>query len=163
MLVLVAALILVGVGAVAYTLGVNSGGNNTAAGMPGGAHPVQSPLPSGAAGFPRFGANGQAPVIGTVASKTATTIVVTTTAGKPLTVDVSTTTKYSVRGVASATLSNIAVGDRIAVLGTLNADGSLNATQVVSGVGGFAPGLNPGFGRGRGRYQPSPAPSGPSV
>ena len=53
MLVLVAALILVGVGAVAYTLGVNSGGNNTAAGMPGGAHPVQSPLPSGAAGFPR--------------------------------------------------------------------------------------------------------------
>ena len=102
-------------------------------------------------------------VQGTVASKTPTTIVVTVGAGKTVTVDVSSTTKYSVRGVASATLANVAVGDRIAAQGTLNADGSLNAAVVQAatndqpgfGGGGFGGGGRgfgggPGFGRGHG-------------
>jgi hypothetical protein len=108
-------------------------------------------------------------VQGTVASKTATTIVVTTTAGKTVTVDVSSATKYSVRGVSAPTLANVAVGDRIAAQGTLNADGSLAATMVQSGpkdqpgFGGFGGGMAPG-GPGRGGFggrmgHPSPAPS----
>jgi hypothetical protein len=113
-------------------------------------------------------------VQGTVASKTATTIVVTTTAGKTVTVDVSSATKYSVRGISAPTLANVAVGDRIMAQGTLNADGSLTATMVQAGAndqpgfGGFGGNGGPGgggrgfggrggFGGGYGR--PSPAPS----
>ena len=98
-------------------------------------------------------------VQGTVASKTATTIVVTTAAGKTVTVDVSSATKYSVRAITSPTLAEVAVGDRIAAQGTLNADGSLNATMVQAapndqpgfGGGGFGGGFGGrGFGRGHG-------------
>jgi hypothetical protein len=110
-------------------------------------------------------------VTGTVASKTPTTIVVTTTAGKSVTVNVSAATKYSVRGVASPTLANVAVGYRISAQGTLNADGSLTATAVQS-----APNDQPGFGSGggfgRGGFggrhgqtvpRPSPSASTPGV
>jgi hypothetical protein len=82
-------------------------------------------------------------VQGTVASKTSATIVVTTKAGKTVTIDVSAATKYSVRGVSAPTLANVAVGDRITAAGTLNADGSLNATTVQA-----APNDQPGFGGG---------------
>ncbi|MFI5259370.1 MAG: DUF5666 domain-containing protein [Candidatus Limnocylindrales bacterium] len=104
-------------------------------------------------------------LLGTVASKTATTIVLTTTGGKTVTVNVSSATKYSVRGVASPTLADVAVGDRIAASGMLNADGSLTATLVQAapndqpGFGGFG---GPGFG-GRGfggRGFPGAVPSG---
>jgi hypothetical protein len=116
-----------------------------------------------------------ASVQGTVASKTATTIVVTTAAGKAATVDVSSATRYTVRGVSTPTLSDVAVGDRIAAQGTLNADGSLNATMVQASPndqpgfgGGFGGGFRGGFGRGHGfggpnlpaTPQPSAAPSG---
>lgn len=107
-------------------------------------------------------------VMGTVASKTPTTIVVTTTAGKTVTVDVSSSTKYTVRGVTAATLANVAVGDRISASGTLNADGSLNATSVQAspndqpGFGGGGGSLG-GFGRGHGfggqKVAPSAVPS----
>lgn len=109
-----------------------------------------------------------ATVQGTVASKTATTIVVKTSAGKTVTIDVSSSTKYSVRGVSSPTLANVAVGDRIAAQGTLNADGSLAATVVQAapndqpGFGGFGgPGGFGGHGRGFGGWggRPSPTPS----
>jgi hypothetical protein len=83
-------------------------------------------------------------VQGVVASKTATTITVTTTAGKSVTVNVSSATKYTVRGASSANLDSVAVGYRIAAQGTLNSDGSLNATVVQA-----APNVQPGFG-GRG-------------
>ena len=82
-------------------------------------------------------------VQGTVASKTSVTIVVTTKAGKTVTIDVSAATKYSVRGVSAPTLANVTVGDRITAAGTLNADGSLNATTVQA-----APNDQPGFGGG---------------
>ncbi len=114
-------------------------------------------------------------VQGTVASKTSTTIVVTTTAGKTVTVDVSSTTRYSVRGVSSATLADVAVGDRIAADGSLNSDGSLNATTVQAapndqpgfgGIGGRGSGGFPGRGFGGefgggfgGPTIPTPAPS----
>ena len=120
-------------------------------------------------------------VAGTVASKTATTIVVTTAAvgttpGKTVTVNVSATTRYSVRGVTSPTLANVAVGARIVASGTLNADGSLTATLVQAaandqpgfggggfGGGGFGGGMPgrggfPGFG-GRNGGVPIPLPS----
>ncbi|MGA2513922.1 MAG: DUF5666 domain-containing protein [Candidatus Limnocylindrales bacterium] len=111
-------------------------------------------------------------VSGTVAGKTASTIVVTTAAGKTVTVDVSSTTRYAVRGVSAATLADVAVGDRISASGTLNADGSLNATSVTAapngqpGFGGIGgPGVGPGgaYGRGRGfggqNGRPLPVPS----
>jgi len=80
-------------------------------------------------------------VQGTVAGETATTIVVATTAGKTVTVDVSSATRYTVRGVTAPTLADVAVGYRVSVGGTLNADGSLNATTVQA-----APNDQPGFG-----------------
>ena len=115
-----------------------------------------------------------ASVQGTVASKTATTIVVTTTAGKTVTVDVSSATKYSVRGVSSATLANVAVGDRIVATGTLNADGSLTATAVQAapndqpgfgGMPGFGGHGGGGFGGRHGQPVPVPSasPSAPSI
>ena len=82
-----------------------------------------------------------AAVRGTVASKTATTIVVTTAPGKTVTVNVSSTTKYVVRGVTAPTLNDVAVGSFVAAAGTLNADGSLSAATVQAGFGG-----RPGFG-----------------
>jgi hypothetical protein len=107
--------------------------------------------------------SGTAPVVGTVASKTDTTIVVTTSAGKTVTVDVTAATRYVVRRVAAASLANVAVGDRIAAQGFFNADGSLNATQIATGVG--QPGRGRGFGgSGDGGFGgPSAAPSGPST
>jgi hypothetical protein len=104
-------------------------------------------------------------VRGTVASKTATTIVVTTAPGKTVTVNVTSSTKYVVRGVTAPTLNDVAVGSFVAASGTLNADGSLNATTVQAGLGG-----RPGFGGvgsgipggpGRGRW-PSGGGSGAS-
>ena len=93
-------------------------------------------------------------VQGTVASKTATSIMVTTAAGKTVTIDVSSATKYSVRGVSSATLADVAVGNRISAQGSLNPDGSLSATVIQAtqndqpGFGGFGPGGFGGTGRG---------------
>lgn len=109
-----------------------------------------------------------ATVQGIVASKTASTIVVTTSAGKTVTVNVTASTKYSVRGQTNPTLANVAVGARIAAQGTLNSDGSLTATVVESapndqpgfgggfGGGGFGGG---GFGHGFRGGVPRPAPS----
>jgi hypothetical protein len=100
-------------------------------------------------------------VLGTVASKTATAIVVTTKAGKSVTVNVSSTTKYNLRGVASPTLADVAVGYRIQAQGILNADGSLTATAVSAGPND-QPGFGPGGGSGRGggrRGGPFPSPS----
>jgi hypothetical protein len=163
MLAPAAVLILVGVAAVAFSVGANSGGTTPAAPHNAAAQATRAPLASGAPGNPRFGFGASAPVVGTVASKTASTIVVTTTAGKTATVDVSSTTGYQVRGVASATLGDVAVGSRIAAQGTFNADGSLNATEVVVGPGGYGPGFG-GSGRGgRGFGRPSPVPSGQSL
>jgi hypothetical protein len=157
------------VASVAFTVGANSGGTtpaaaNHAGGNPAGAQSSGAPLRSGVPGNPRLGFLAGAPVVGTVASKTGTTIVVTTTAGQAVTVDVSPSTKFTIRGATNPTIDNIAVGNRIAAQGTFNADGSFNATQVQAGALG-EPGFGGGFGRGRGGGSgfPSPAPSGAST
>ena len=160
------ALVLLGVASVAFAWGSTSGNHAAALPAVASAHPTMVP------GNPRLGGPiAQAPIFGTVASKTATTIVVTTTAGKTVTVNVSASTTYSVRGVAAATLADVAVGTRIAAQGTLNADGSLNATivqTVAAGQPGFGGGRR-GFGGGEGGRGglPVPAPSatalGPST
>jgi ABC-type Fe3+-hydroxamate transport system substrate-binding protein len=161
----------VGVASVAFAFGIASPGS----------HVQQVAMPTASPGHPQLGPGGPAPgngrgtiVQGTVASKTNTTIVVTTTAGKTVTVNVSATTRYVVQGVASPTLADVAVGNGIAAVGTLNPDGSLNATAVQAAAGGV-PGLGGpgrrgggGFGPGRGERggfgapspQPSAAPSG---
>ncbi|HEX7495848.1 MAG TPA: DUF5666 domain-containing protein [Candidatus Limnocylindrales bacterium] len=108
-------------------------------------------------------------VSGTVASKTTSTIVVTTTAGKTVTVNVSSSTKYSVRGVSSATLDSIAVGYTVQAQGTLNADGSLTATIVQAApnvrqrVPSFGGGGFPGFGGGQTVPTPAASPSGSNL
>ena len=100
----------------------------------------------------------RASVTGTVASKTATSIAVTTTGGKTVTVNVSSTTRYSVRGVARPTLSDIAVGDRITAQGTLNSDGSVAATFVQA-----VPQSQPGGRRGWPIPKPSASASAPNI
>jgi hypothetical protein len=109
-------------------------------------------------------------VLGTVASKTSSTIVVTTTAGKTVTVNVSSSTKYSVRGVSAATLDSVAVGYVVQAQGTLNADGSLTATVVQAApntrqrVPGFGAGRGfPGFGGGQTPPTPSASPSDSNI
>ena len=161
-----AMLILVGVASVAFSLGASSGsapnarfaqstsapGNPRSPGAPG------NPRSPGAPGNPRPGPI--APVSGTVAGKTTTSIVLRTTAGKMVTVNVSSATRYLVSGMSNATLANIAVRSRVSVQGTPNADGSINAT-IVSTVGtgrGFRGGR-----RGSSTPSPSAAPSGASV
>jgi hypothetical protein len=122
-------LLVIGVSSVAFAWGASSA-------KPA---PVMSPRPSTAA---RGNLNPQAPgpgaaaanlVAGTVASKTESTLVVMTTAGKSVTVDVTSSTQYSVRGVAGATIANIAVGSTISVQGGYQSDGTFNATTIQSG------------------------------
>jgi uncharacterized membrane protein YgcG len=159
-----AALVLVGVASVAFAVGANSGPTSAPGAMPALAHASRAPLSSGAPANPRGGFFAPAPVTGTVASKTASTIVVTTVAGKSVTVDVSPTTTYLVRGVANASLADIAVGNRIAAQGTFNADGSLSATRIQGGTAGGRGGFGGGRGDdGGGIGVPSPIPSGPST
>jgi hypothetical protein len=94
-------------------------------------------------------------VSGTVSSKTSTTIVIKTVAGKTTTVNVTSATKYTVQGVKSPTLANVAVGDRIVAGGVLNSDGTLTAATVQAGAvrsiapGAFGSGIPGGPGHGR--------------
>jgi hypothetical protein len=112
-----------------------------------------------------------ATVTGTVASKTASSITVTTSGGTTVTINVTSSTRYVVRGIANATLSNVAVGDRIAAQGTLTSANVLTATVVETapndqpgfaggGRGGIGPGMR-GFGRGLfpGGSTPNASPS----
>jgi hypothetical protein len=89
---------------------------------------------------------------------------------KVVTVNVSSSTKYSVRGVSPATLDSVAVGYTIQAQGTLNADGSLTATVVQAapnvrqGFPGSGGGRGfPGFGGGQTPPAPSASPSGSNL
>jgi hypothetical protein len=150
------ALVFIGVASVAFSWGATNGGSQGAPAGPMAASPGAVGPAASARGIPRAGAGGPGSVIGTVASKTASAIVVTTVAGQSVTVNVSPATTYSVRGVTGATIDNIAVGSQIVVQGTPNADGSVNATRIQSGVRGFGGG---GRSRGGGFGGPTPAPS----
>ncbi len=97
-----------------------------------------------------------AAVSGTVSSKTSNSIVVKTSDGKSVTVKTTSSTRFGVAGQANATISNVAVGDRIVAEGTLNSDGSLTAALVRAGAndqpgfGGFGGRGFGGFGPGKG-------------
>ena len=67
---------------------------------------------------------------GEVTAKTGSAITVKKGDGTTATIHVSGTTKYKVKGRATAALGDIAVGDRVSAEGTLRADGSLDAVSV---------------------------------
>jgi hypothetical protein len=69
-------------------------------------------------------------VAGQVTAKTSNTITVKKGDGTTATIHVTGTTKYKVKGVDPAALTDIAVGDRVTAEGTLRADGSLDAVAV---------------------------------
>ena len=67
---------------------------------------------------------------GEVTAKTAGTITIKRNDGSPATIHVSSTTTYSIRSDHTASIADIAVGSRVTAVGTLRADGSLDATTV---------------------------------
>jgi hypothetical protein len=82
---------------------------------------------------------------GQVTAKTSDTISITRRDGTTATIHVNGSTTYTVEGVASATLADIAVGMHIRAEGTDNSDGSLDASIVASGFGGHdGHGFGPG-------------------
>lgn len=74
--------------------------------------------------------------VGTVTAKTANSITLKTRDGSSVTIHVSANTKYAVAGVATPTLSDVAVDMKIGVSGRKQTDGSINADAVVAGPGG---------------------------
>ena len=103
-------------------------------------------VPGGGSGFAR---SGNRPTFGTVASISATSMSVTTRSGSTVTVSLSGNPTVTDNG-ATSSLSAIATGDTVAVVGTV-ANGSVNATSIV---------LNPSFGRGSfGGGAPATAPN----
>jgi hypothetical protein len=72
-------------------------------------------------------------VIGEVTARTKDTITVKQRDGTSITVRIAADTKFSVRGVASPGLTDLAVGMKVSAVGTRNADGSLSATFVAAG------------------------------
>jgi uncharacterized protein DUF5666 len=74
-------------------------------------------------------------VAGTVTAKTAATITVEGPDGSSVTIHVTADTTYEVAGVTTAGLGDVAVGMRLVAVGTLNTDGSLDATAVHAGNG----------------------------
>jgi hypothetical protein len=154
------ALLFIGVASIVFSLGATGGGSRGVPGaLPAAGPGAASPAPTGR-GLPRVGggrpATGPGTVIGTVTSKTASAIVVTTLGGQTVTVNVSAATTYSVRGVTAPTIDSVVVGSQIVVQGMLNADGSVDATRIQTGGRGFGGGRS----RGGGFGQPTPAPSG---
>ena len=73
-------------------------------------------------------------VAGTVTAKTGSTITLKQRDGTSVTVHVDASTKFHVQGVTgAASLSNVTVGMGLIANGEKNADGSLNADQVLAG------------------------------
>lgn len=69
-------------------------------------------------------------VEGEVTAKSATSITVKRNDGSAATIHVSPTTTFGVKGNGKASLADIAVGSRVTAVGTLRADGSLDAAAV---------------------------------
>jgi hypothetical protein len=82
-------------------------------------------------------------IAGQVTATSADTITVTRPDGTSATIHVGSGTTYQVPGVATASLSDIAVGMFVAAEGTLRSDGSLSATVVLAHPAG-RPGPGPG-------------------
>jgi hypothetical protein len=73
---------------------------------------------------------------GSVTAKTADTITITRRDGTTATIHVTSSTTYTVQGLTSPTLADIAVGAQVRAEGTLRTDGSLDASSASSGFGG---------------------------
>jgi hypothetical protein len=67
---------------------------------------------------------------GVVTGKTADAITVTTRDGSSKTIHVTASTTYARRGTATASLADVAVGDRVSATGMLRPDGSIDAVKV---------------------------------
>jgi hypothetical protein len=95
---------------------------------------------------------------GTVTAKTAGELTISKRDGSTATITVDSSTTWSVVGVTNPTIADVKVGDMVFAEGTLAADGSLTATNVVAGTkgtweggpGGFSVPFGPGRGRGFG-------------
>jgi hypothetical protein len=72
-------------------------------------------------------------VAGKVTAKTATTITITGPNGTTQTINVSSSTTYSVAGTSGGSLADVSVGMRIIVEGTKQADGSIDASAIAAG------------------------------
>jgi hypothetical protein len=79
-------------------------------------------------------------VAGTVTAKSSTTITIQQEDGTSVTINVGSDTTYSVAGVTDGDLGDVAVGMRLVAAGTLNPDGSLDATAIKAGSGRFRDG-----------------------
>ncbi|MBI2762182.1 MAG: hypothetical protein HYX54_00250 [Chloroflexi bacterium] len=90
---------------------------------------------------------------GTVTAVSGSTITVTERDGTTGTIKVTSSTTYAVGMTTGKALSDIAVGMRVAAVGTLNSDGSLTATAIQAIDPATIPG--PGFQRGHGDGGPS--------
>ncbi len=98
---------------------------------------------------------------GIVTAKTGSTITVAIGDGTTKTINVDSATTYRVAGVENAGLDDIAVNSAVVATGTLNADGSLDATAVASGNGRrFGFGFDFGGDKGRGHGGPGFGPFG---
>ena len=87
--------------------------------------------------------------VGTVSAKTADTITIKKRDGSSVTVHVDADTTYRVAGVASAKLSDVAVGMAIGVNGRARSDGSIDADAVAAGdLRGFGRGERNGASKG---------------
>jgi hypothetical protein len=78
-------------------------------------------------------------VAGEVTVRTDATITVRQRDGSTVTVNVNGDTDYVARNYGTATLEDIEVGQFILAQGARNEDGSLDATDVLTGHGGFGP------------------------
>jgi hypothetical protein len=101
---------------------------------------------------------------GTISAKSGDSITVKDRAGTSVTIRVTSSTTFQVKGVANATIADLAVGDVVQAQGTQNADGSLTATIVRAGAAGqFGPGpmmRGPGMRGPWGAGGPEPADPG---
>ncbi len=76
-------------------------------------------------------------VTGSVTAKTATTITIERADGSSETIHVDGDTTYEVAGVTDADLGDVAVGMRLVAVGTLNTNGSLDASAVHASAAGL--------------------------
>lgn len=92
-------------------------------------------------------------VTGTVSAVSGTTITITDSTGKSVTVDTSPQTTVTIG--KTGTVADLTTGSQVTVLGTPDSSGTITARSVVSGITGF------GFGGRGGNRTPGSTPSSP--
>ncbi|GAA1951205.1 DUF5666 domain-containing protein [Catenulispora subtropica] len=100
----------------------------------------------------QFGRGGT--VVGTVTAVDGSTLTVTDSTGKQVTVDTNGQTTVTIG--KTGTVSDLANGSQVTVIGTPDGSGKITARSVLSGITNFG-----GFGGGRGSRTPAPNASSP--